>query len=215
MTIFSKILSSLQLGGITIYPLSILFIIAVALIIDKVLFYQKLANFPSELDDSFRKDSFDFAELELLLSRFHPKNCYCRFLAKILQNKDRPLWYIEAQAIDEAKLIEKNLAAGLWILETIITAAPLLGLLGTIFGMMDSFKLIGEDSLVNPVGVTAGVAQALIATAFGLFIAIFSLFAFNYFSRCQGQIFDEMEQLGSKLTNYIRLTRNETATIQK
>lgn len=51
-------------------------------------------------------------------------------------------------------------ARGLWLLETIVTAAPLVGLLGTIAGMMHSFRLIGGDGLVNPAGVSGGVAQA-------------------------------------------------------
>ena len=93
-------------------------------------------------------------------------------------------------------------------METIVTAAPLLGLLGTIIGMMDAFKLIGSEGLVNPHGpngVTAGVAQALIATAIGIFIAIYSLFAFNYFSRKQDQAIDELERLGTRVLDHIKL----------
>jgi biopolymer transport protein ExbB len=71
--------------------------------------------------------------------------------------------------------------------------------------MMTSFKLIGENSLVNPVGITGGVAEALIATGFGLFIAIFSLFAFNYFSRRQDQVLDELERLGTRIIDHIKL----------
>ena len=81
------------------------------------------------------------------------------------------------------------------MLETIVTAAPRLGLLGTIAGMMHAFNLIGANGLVDPTGVTGGVAQALIATALGLFIAVIALFAFNFFSRRQSQVLDEMERL--------------------
>jgi biopolymer transport protein ExbB len=92
------------------------------------------------------------------------------------------------------------------VLETIVTAAPLLGLLGTIIGMMHSFKLIGNKGLVDPTGVTGGVAQALIATALGLFIALIALFAFNFFSRQQSQVLDEMERLGTRLVDNIRMS---------
>jgi biopolymer transport protein ExbB len=86
-----------------------------------------------------------------------------------------------------------------------LTAAPLLGLLGTITGMMHAFKLIGTSGLVDPTGVTGGVAQALIATALGLFIALIALFGFNFFSRRQAQTMDEMERLGTRLVDNIRL----------
>jgi biopolymer transport protein ExbB len=97
----------------------------------------------------------------------------------------------------------------MWVLDTVITAAPLLGLLGTIFGMMHSFKLIGPAGLLNPGGVTAGVAEALIATAVGLLIALIALFAFNYLTRLQAQTLDEMERLGTRLLDHIRLDAQE------
>lgn len=186
-------------------PLSILCIFATALIIDKILFYKKFLQLPQSLLILVETYGFNWDALETQLKNLPAENSYRKFLTVILQNKKRPTWWIESRANDEAKLIEKKLASGLWILETVITAAPLLGLLGTIVGMMTSFKLIGENSLVNPVGITGGVAEALIATGFGLFIAIFSLFAFNYFSRRQDQVLDELERLGTRVVDHIKL----------
>jgi len=67
------------------------------------------------------------------------------------------------------------------ILDTMITVAPLLGILGTVIGIIDSFEILGTSGIDDPRAVTGGIAQALITTATGLAIAIFSVFPFNYF----------------------------------
>ena len=209
MSFIQQTLTALKLGGVMMYPLSLLCIIAIALIFDKILFYKKLVNLPKSLFNLIETYDFSWSDLESQLAKLANDNTYRKFFFIILENKKRPVWWIESRAADEAKSIEKKLARGLWILETITTAAPLLGLLGTIIGMMSSFQLIGENGLVNPSGVTGGVAEALIATAFGLAIAVLSLFAFNYFSRQQDQVLDELEQLGTRVIDHIKLDQNE------
>lgn len=67
------------------------------------------------------------------------------------------------------------------VLDTMITVAPLLGILGTVIGIIDSFEILGASGIDDPRAVTGGIAQALITTATGLAIAIFSVFPFNYF----------------------------------
>jgi biopolymer transport protein ExbB len=85
------------------------------------------------------------------------------------------LLYARAQEI-------KRFSRGLAILDTSITIAPLLGLLGTVTGMMASFSLIGGE-LSAPTAITGGIAEALIATAFGLGIAIVALVPYNYLNK--------------------------------
>jgi biopolymer transport protein ExbB len=80
----------------------------------------------------------------------------------------------------------------LMVMDTLVTLAPLLGLLGTVTGLMGAFLHIGSAEL-SVTGVTGGIGQALIATACGLGIAIFSLIPFNYFSARVAQLQFDLE----------------------
>ena len=207
----SEALLAMKFGGVTIYPLVALAVLALVILIDKLYVYRRYIRFPSALFGLVETYSFAWQDLGQELSRLPADNYYARFSRVILDNHDKPVWWLESRAGDEAQLIEKDMGRGLWVLETIVTGAPLLGLLGTITGMMHAFNLIGGTGLVDPSGVTGGVAQALIATAFGIFIAIFALFGFNYFSRRQAHLLEEMERLGTRMIDNIRLIQHNSA----
>jgi biopolymer transport protein ExbB len=196
---------ALSFGGPMVYPLVLLGIIAMVILIDRATTYIRCLRLPQTLFDLVETYGFSWNDLERELRALSPVNAYGRFFGVIARHRSLPAWWVEARAGDESGSIEKNLGRGLWVLETIVTAAPLIGLLGTITGMMQAFKIIGGSGLVAPTQVTSGVAQALIATALGLLIAIFALFGFNFFNRMQTQALDRMERLGSRLVDHIRL----------
>ena len=85
------------------------------------------------------------------------------------------------------------------MLDTIITLAPLLGLLGTVTGLIRSFGLLGAQELDAPAAITGGIAEALIATAFGLAIAIVALIPFNYLNARLEEARHEIEDASTHL----------------
>jgi len=198
-----------------VYPLLVLGVLAVAIIMDRAAAYVRCLRLPAAVANLVETYGFSWDELEEQLKALGPANAYGRFLKVIADNRTEPAWWVESRAGDEAGLIEKVLNRGLWLLETVVTAAPLMGLLGTITGMMAAFNVIGTSGLVAPHEVTAGVAQALIATALGLFIALIALFGFNFFSRMQSQALDRMERLGSRLIDHIRLDQENGGSQQE
>jgi len=204
-----EFLNILEMGGIMMIPLSLLFIISMAVIIDKVIFYQKFGYCSKDLRNLIETYDFSWEELLQKLAKVNDKNLFKSFFQVIIDNQSRPCCWVESRAEDEAKLIEAKLAQNVWVVETTVTAAPLLGLLGTIIGMMSSFKLFGVDSVINISGITGGVAEALVATAVGLAIALIALFAFNYLSRKQDSVLDEMERLGTRVIDHVRLANED------
>lgn len=182
----------------------------VACSIDRIYAFVRYARLPTNLARHLADPHFEWDKFLDLLSQAASNGGYVRFFKAIADNADRPVWWIESRAADEAALIERQLGQGLWILETVVTAAPLLGLLGTIAGMIGSFRLFGGSGAVDPRAVTGGVAEALIATAIGIVSALLSLAAYNYFSHRQTVVLDEMERLGTRLIDRIRLDRGGT-----
>jgi biopolymer transport protein ExbB len=85
---------------------------------------------------------------------------------------------MEAAASEEISRMRQYMG----VLDTMITVAPLLGIFGTVIGIITSFDLLGASAIRDPQAVTAGISQALITTASGLAIAILSVFPYNYFN---------------------------------
>jgi biopolymer transport protein ExbB len=187
-------LAAARIGGWVIYPLTALGILAIAIVIDRGYVFARFARRPRVAPGGAGN-----------LDALPRQHTFRRLFPGLATDRPIPLWYREAQTQSLAAQIERDMSQGFWVLETIVTAAPLLGLLGTIVGMMHSFQLFGGNGLVNPSGVTGGVAQSLVATAIGLVVALFSLFAFNYFSRRLERLMDELEAFANERLSEIRL----------
>lgn len=98
---------------------------------------------------------------------------------------------------------------GMNILDTIITAAPMLGIMGTVLGIISSFDMLGQAGVSEPKAVISGIAQALITTATGLGIAVVTIFPYNYFNFRIDNAQDLFEVYGSRLQ--LLETENEQA----
>ncbi|AMB86910.1 biopolymer transporter ExbB [Pseudomonas agarici] len=87
------------------------------------------------------------------------------------------------------------LARSLWIIETITTAAPLLGLLGTILGIIDTFKALASAGVSDPGQISGGIGTALFATGLGIAIALFCVVFHNFFQDSLERINDQLKML--------------------
>ena len=167
-------------GGPVMYPLLACSIIVMTVIIERALFWvqsDRLHNqaLVDEVLELCRVGDWEKVREKVAGS----KDYLIRILISgILHRKFSISKAMEAAAADEIK----NMRRYMGILDTMITVAPLLGILGTVIGIILSFESLGSTGIEHPETVTMGIAQALITTAAGLVIAILTVFPYNYFN---------------------------------
>jgi len=162
------------------YPLLACSIISLTVIIERFLFWVQL--------DMRRNQSLTDKVLELSrlgdwesvrIGTQGSKDYIIRILIiGILHREFSMVKAMESAASDVVRRMRKFMG----ILDTMITVAPLLGIFGTVIGIIVSFEALGSIGIEQPHAVTAGIAQALITTAAGLGIAILSVFPYNYYN---------------------------------
>ena len=167
-------------GGPVMYPLLLCSIIVLTVIIERFIFWVQ--------EDIRRNRSLVDEVLELCQSgnwaavqqrTAGSKNYIVRILITgILHREFSMVKAMEAAGADELKRMRKFMN----VLDTMITVAPLMGIFGTVLGIISSFDVLGTTGIEHPELVTAGIAQALITTAAGLGIAILTVFPYNYFN---------------------------------
>ncbi len=93
----------------------------------------------------------------------------------------------------------KSMRRGMTVLDTIITIAPMLGIIGTVLGIIASFDMLGQAGVEDPKAVVSGIASALITTATGLSISVATVFPYNYFNSRIDEAQDRLEAYSSRL----------------
>jgi len=190
-------------GGPMMWPLFACALISVGVIIERTATISRASTDNEALLEQLRRLLGDDKTKEALALCENTRGPVASLLAMGLRNQDLDADGIE-RAMEELALQETPvLYKRLGVLDTIITIAPLLGLLGTVTGMIKAFNVVGSVGLNQPMGITGGVAEALIATATGLAVAIVTLIGYNYLSEKVKEIISEMETRATQLLNIL------------
>ena len=168
------------------WPLLLISIISLACIIERILFWFDLRNKSYKISKLIRESYSNNTNEFIKFLHKKKNNPYAQILIDIFNSnfiKEKDFEKVlEINLINQYKKLDKygnilNLTVGI---------APLLGLLGTILGLMNSFSFIDLGSIGNnSKEVTGGISQALISTAYGLVIAIITLIFLSYFNSCR------------------------------
>lgn len=200
-------------GGPVMVPLLIASLAAVAVMIERAVVLSRAGRDSGRLLDVVRRSLAANSEAEALRACNEAGTPVGRVLAAGLRVRHLPPERIEKVMEEQAMAELPQLSRRLVVLDTVITVAPLLGLLGTVTGMIRSFDIMAISGVDRPHAITGGVAEALIATAAGLAIAITTLVVYNWLTEKVRQITAQIEIRATALVNLLAETesRNDEA----
>jgi biopolymer transport protein ExbB len=182
----------IERGGYVMIPLLVLSVVSIALIIERIWFWAsthgrgRLGRLAS-LNDAFREGDLSAARVLAADDR----TPYGTIARRLIERGAT-----DAVAIEAVETVRPRFDRFMVALSTIITAAPLLGILGTVIGIIQSFRLLGtQDVLTDPRDVAGGIAAALLTTALGLIVAIVTLFPYMAFKTQAERALGRMESV--------------------
>ncbi|MGK5095118.1 MotA/TolQ/ExbB proton channel family protein [Deltaproteobacteria bacterium TL4] len=208
------------IGQMVLFVLVVMSSLSWAIIILKAMQFRKVVSQNKEFSRLFRKESrldqlhdlvdeFEFApDAQVFKIAYREVSQLRKILLEdsdsisqdknmLAHLKDRIQRVMELGFNQQYSLIEARLS----ILATISSAAPFIGLFGTVLGIINSFQNIGTSGVTSLAAVAPGISEALIATAAGLLAAIPALIAYNYFRNQARQISNQMREFSLELSN--------------
>lgn len=197
-------------GGLVMWPILACSIVGVAVIVEKFLTVRKskinMLAFSVKVRSILKKKDIPGAINYCMEEKTPISNIIRRGLKKYKFGRKRVVEAIESAGKQEISKLERGLST----LATVAGAAPMLGFLGTVTGMIAAFQKIQDlQGSASPADLAGGIWEALITTAFGLFVGIPALALYNYFVSLISKIVLEMERMANDVLDVLDETEKD------
>jgi len=187
-------------GGPVMWPLLLCSLVSLTVILERCLFWMKADVGKDRAISEKLLEDYRLGGPDWIPQPYGDGQAACGAILKMLLSGLAHRNFSSSKAMEAVALDEiKKMRRGMNVLDTIITAAPMLGILGTVTGIITSFDMLGQVGVDDPKAVVAGIAEALITTAAGLVISVGTVFPYNYFNARIDDALDLFEHYGTRL----------------
>jgi biopolymer transport protein ExbB len=210
LRVFEFMIEIVKSGGLLMAPIILCAIIAMGIILERYWTLKPGKVIPEDLTSKVwgwvEKDALDQQQIQTL----HQGSALGQILAAGLINRDRDRVIMKDSIQDTGRHVVHEMERYLDTLGTIAAISPLLGLLGTVIGMVKVFTAITTHGVGNPTVLAGGIAEALITTAAGLTVAIPALIGFRYFRNRIDTLVVDMEKEAIKLVEALHRRQDKS-----
>jgi len=190
-------------GGIIIWPIILLSIISLAIVLEKIWNLARDIIIPKNLTENLISLISEGSLSERKIKKMSKDSVLGNIFAQLVREKNKDKSSLRLKAEEVGRFEVNRLEQYLSLLGTIATVSPILGLLGTVMGMINIFRNLLESNLGSVSPLAGGIAEALVTTAAGLVVAIPTLIFFRHFSRTIENYSLELEEESNKLIDYL------------
>ena len=186
-----------QIHDIVMYIMVGVILIATYVIIERFIYFAATLREGKNVVSFIRSHLHDKSLHGEILDVFKEhKSPQAKAICEVVEASQENHGHEQMEYIAQSIYVEKQptVVSRLWILDTIITLSPLLGLLGTILGIIDAFYSLSSGNVAaDPAAVSRGIGTALYATGVGIFIAMYAMLFYNYFNAKAEEVTNQMK----------------------
>ncbi|MEG0069633.1 MotA/TolQ/ExbB proton channel family protein [Cetobacterium sp.] len=196
-------------GGILMYFIVLMSILGVYVIIERAIYFKTNENVDMSkirpiLRQAIEKNDIKGAITSLGIQKSSTSKVLKEVLIYWYKTRSSNVETLEEKAREVALAQIPRLERNMWLLSVVAHTTPLIGLLGTVTGMIKAFQAVSLHGTGDPSVLASGISQALLTTAGGLFVAIPSIIFYNYFNKKIDDQINDMEKGSAELINYFR-----------